>query len=76
MLTKETVIAHIKDLPENFSLDELMEKLLFLYKLEMSLEQSKNKLTTPHETVKEQFKKKYHIDYYSYFLFIFSDIRI
>ena len=57
MLTKETFIAHIKDLPENFSLDELMEKLLFLYKLEMSLEQSKNKLTTPHETVKEQFKK-------------------
>ncbi len=56
MLTKETVIAHIKALPENFSLDELMEKLLFLYKLEMSLEQSKNKQTTPHEAVKEQFK--------------------
>ncbi|MBK9015326.1 MAG: hypothetical protein IPM82_15410 [Saprospiraceae bacterium] len=57
MLTKETVIAHIKALPENFSLDELMEKLLFLYKLEMSLEQSKNKQTTPHEAVKEQFKE-------------------
>jgi len=57
MLTKETVIEHIKSLPDNFSLDELMEKLLFLYKLETALEQSKNKQTTPHEAVKEQFKE-------------------
>ncbi len=57
MLTKETVIEHIKSLPDNFSLDELMEKLLFLYKLEIALEQSKNKQTTTHEVVKEEYKK-------------------
>ena len=57
MLTKEMVIDQIKDLPEKFSLDELMEKMLFLYKLETALEQSKNKQTTPHEEVKDQFKK-------------------
>lgn len=57
MLTKEMVIDQLKDLPEKFSLDELMEKLLFLYKLETALEQSKNKQTISHEEVKEQFKK-------------------
>lgn len=57
MLTKEMVIDQIKDLPEKFSIDELMEKMLFLYKLEAALEQSKNKQTTPHEEVKDQFKK-------------------
>lgn len=51
------VIDQIKDLPEKFSLDELMEKMLFLYKLEAALEQSKSKQTTPHEEVKDQFKK-------------------
>ena len=56
MLTKEMVIEHIKELPDKFSIDDLMEKLLFLYKLEASLEQSRNKQTTPHEVVKEQFK--------------------
>lgn len=57
MLTKEMVMDQLKDLPEKFSLDELMEKLLFLYKLETALEQSKNKQTILHEEVKEQFKK-------------------
>ncbi len=57
MLTKEMVMDQLKDLPEKFSLDELMEKLLFLYKLETALEQSKNKQTISHEAVKEQFKK-------------------
>ena len=57
MLTKEMVMNQLKDLPEKFSLDELMEKLLFLYKLETALEQSKNKQTISHEEVKEQFKK-------------------
>jgi hypothetical protein len=57
MLRKEMVIDQIKDLPEKFSIDELMEKMLFLYKLEAALEQSKNKQITPHEEVKDQFKK-------------------
>lgn len=30
MLTRENVIQHIKTMPENFSIDELMDKLLFI----------------------------------------------
>lgn len=57
MLTKEKVIEHIKGLPEKFSMDELMEKFLFIYKLELALEQSKNKQVIPHEKIKDKYKK-------------------
>ncbi len=57
MLRKEKVIEQIKELPEKFSIDELMEKLLFIYKLETAMEQSKVGQTTSHEEVKEKFKK-------------------
>jgi hypothetical protein len=41
MLEKENVLKTIKELPERFSIDELMEKIFFLYKVETGLEQSK-----------------------------------
>ena len=57
MLTKSNVIQHIQQLPDSFSMDELMEKLLFIYKIENALEQSKNDQTTPHTKVKEKYQK-------------------
>jgi len=57
MLTRENVIDYIKQLPEQFSLDELMEKLLFIYKIETAMEQSKEGQVTPHEKIKEKYKK-------------------
>ena len=38
MLTRENVIQHIKTMPESFSIDELMDKLLFIYNVETGLE--------------------------------------
>lgn len=57
MLTRENVIQHIKTMPENFSIDDLMEKLLFIYNVEKGLEQSRADQVTPHETIKEKYKK-------------------
>lgn len=41
MLEKDIVLKKIKELPDRFSIDELMEKTFFLYKVETGLEQSK-----------------------------------
>ena len=57
MLTKEAVLKYINQLPEQFSIDELMDKILFLHKIEIGLEQSKNNQTTSHQEVKDQLKK-------------------
>ena len=57
MLTRENVIQHIKTMPENFSIDEFMDKLLFIYNVENGLEQSRNDKVTPHEEVKKKYKK-------------------
>lgn len=57
MLTRENVIQHIKTMPENFSIDELMEKLLFIYNVETGLEQSRNGKVKPHAEIKEKYKK-------------------
>jgi hypothetical protein len=57
MLTKELVLEQLKDLPDKFSIDELMEKLLFIYKLETALEESKNGKVTSNEVIKKEYKK-------------------
>ena len=40
MLTKDKVYKSLDDLPEKFSLDELLDKLILLQKIETGLEQS------------------------------------
>ncbi len=40
MVTKDQVINSMKDLPNQFSIDELMDKLILLQKIENGLEQS------------------------------------
>ncbi len=41
MLTKTKLIAEIKNFPEEFSIDELIEKLILIEKVEIGREQSK-----------------------------------
>ncbi len=57
MLSKDEVLKYIKEMPDQFSFDELMDKLLFLHKIELGLEQSKNNQITSHDEVKDQIKK-------------------
>jgi hypothetical protein len=40
MLTKNSVLKTIKELPDNFDLDELINKLIFIDKVEKGLDQS------------------------------------
>ena len=40
MLTKNSVLKTIKKLPDNFNLDELIDKLIFIDKVEKGSDQS------------------------------------
>lgn len=57
MLSREDVIKYIKAMPESFSIDELMEKLLFIYNVESGLEQSRKGQVKPHAEIKKKYKK-------------------
>lgn len=52
MLTKQNVQNTIANLPEQFTIDELLEKLIFVKKIEEGLEQSKNGGTISNEEIK------------------------
>lgn len=52
MLTKETVQKSIDRLPSEFSIDELIEQLIFIQKIEDGLQQSKDGNVVSHEDVK------------------------
>ena len=57
MLTKEKLLETIKDLPDHFSVEELFERVIFLQKVELGLEQSKtNQVFTTNEA-REKLKK-------------------
>lgn len=53
-MTKEKVIETVNDLPADFELDVLLEKLIFIDKVEKGLEQIDNGKTLTHNQVKEQ----------------------
>jgi len=40
MLTKKDVLKTVSNLPDNFSLDELIDKLIFIDKVQKGLEES------------------------------------
>jgi hypothetical protein len=42
MLTQTKVIKAIRQLPEEFSIDELVEKMILIEKIEIGISQSKN----------------------------------
>ena len=52
MLTKATVQKSIDRLPSEFSLDELIEQLIFIQKIEDGLQQSRDGNVVSHEDVK------------------------
>ncbi len=54
MLTKDKVIERVKKLPKEFSLDELIEELVVVEKIEKGLEQSaKNEVISDEDLDKE-----------------------
>ena len=49
MLTREKVIETIKQLPDKFSVDEIIDRIILLDKIEIGLEQSKQGQVTADE---------------------------
>ena len=56
-MKREKVIDAVKELPQEFGLEELMEKLIFVEKVEQGLKQLDEGKTVDHAQVKEMVKK-------------------
>ena len=52
-MKKELVMDAIKEFPPDFELDSLIEKLIFMEKVEKGLLQLEQEKTVPHNKVKE-----------------------
>jgi len=57
MLTKDNVIKTIAKFPDNFTLDELVDKLIFMDKVEKGLEQSFANKVYSQEEAKKRLSK-------------------
>ena len=57
MLTKKKVLATLKDLPEKFSSEDLIDRIILLDKIEVGLSQSKNGKTYSLKQVETKLKK-------------------
>lgn len=57
MTTKEKVMQAVRELPDNSSFEDAMEKLFFLAKIEKGLCQADAGTTIPHAQVKARMAK-------------------
>lgn len=57
MTEKEKVLQAVKDMPDDASIEDAMERLLFLAKIEKGIVQADAGQTIPHERVKERMEK-------------------
>ena len=57
MLIKEKVLEALQSLPGEFSLDELVERLILLEKVEIALKQVEEGKTLSQEEAKEKMRK-------------------
>lgn len=57
MLTKTMLKQQIDQLPEDFKLDDLIERLIFLAKVEEGLDQSNNKNVISTEELETRMEK-------------------
>ena len=57
MLTKKRIINAIESLPDNFSIDEVIDRIVLLQKIEIGLEQSEKGETYTHAEAKKKLKK-------------------
>jgi len=56
-MNKNKAIETINELPQDFDLDMLIEKLIFIDKVEKGLEQVKNKQSVSHSEVKQRIRE-------------------
>ena len=58
MITKDALMQTIKDLPDKFSFDDLLDRIILLQKIEIGLEQSKSGQTKTTKQAKEAIDPK------------------
>jgi hypothetical protein len=56
VLTREKVLQGMNELPKEFSIDELLERLILLQKIEIGFQQVKEGNTISHAEVKKTLK--------------------
>ena len=56
-MKRDKAIETVKEFPQEFELEELMERLVFIEKIEKGLEQAEQGNVTSHEKVKELRRK-------------------
>jgi hypothetical protein len=57
MLTKKKIIHSIESLPDKFSIDEVIDRIVLLEKIEIGMEQSDTGKTHSHSDAKKKLKK-------------------
>lgn len=57
MITKEKLLQSINDMPDKFSIDDVLERIVLLNKVETGLEQSQKGKTSSTKEAKENLKK-------------------
>ena len=57
MTEKEKVLQAVKNMPDDASIEDAMERILFLAKIEKGILQADSGQTITHEHVKERMKK-------------------
>jgi predicted transcriptional regulator len=57
MTTKDRVLHAVQDLPEDSSIEDVMERLLFMAKVERGIQQADAGKTITHDQVREKMAK-------------------
>ena len=57
MITKKTLMRTLENLPDKFSLDDLLDRIILLQKIDIGMEQSQTGQTHTTEQAKERLKK-------------------
>jgi hypothetical protein len=61
MTTKDRVLHAVQDLPEDSSIEDVMERLLFMAKVERGIQQADAGKTITHGQVREKFVKSFSV---------------
>jgi predicted transcriptional regulator len=57
MTAKEKAVRAVQELPDDASIEDAMERLLFLAKIERGIQQADAGQTIPHERVRDRMAK-------------------
>lgn len=57
MITKKQILSSMKELPERFSAEEIIDKIILLQKIEIGLEQSASGKVVSEANARKKLKK-------------------